>query len=83
MKQHKLKYPVEKMYGLLKVSSSGYYHWLKNGPSNRWLENEKIISVIEEIFEETYQSYGAPRMAVELEKCGFKMLRPRTGRMMK
>ncbi|MGB5944230.1 MAG: IS3 family transposase [Leeuwenhoekiella sp.] len=83
MKQHKLKYPVEKMCKLLDVSSSGYYHWLKNGPSNRWLENENIISIIEKVFEESYQSYGAPRMAVELEKRGFKVSRPRTGRMMK
>ena len=50
MKQHKLKYPVEKMCKLLNVSSSGYYHWLKNGPSKMWLENENIISVIEETF---------------------------------
>lgn len=83
MKQHKLKYPVEKMCKLLKVSSSGYYHWLKNGPSKMWLENENIISVIEVIFEESHQSYGAPRMAVELEKRGLKVSRPRTGRMMK
>ena len=74
MKQHKLKYPVEKMCKLLNVSCSGYYHWL---------ENEDIVSVIKEIFEESHQSYSAPRMAVELEKRGFKVSRPQTGRMIK
>jgi len=48
-----------------------------------WLENENIVSVIKEIFEESHQSYGAPRMAVELEKRGYKVSRSRTGRMMK
>jgi putative transposase len=56
---------------------------LKNGPSKIWLENEKIMSDIEVVFEESHQSYGAPRMAVELEKRGFKVSRPRKGRMMK
>jgi len=82
MKQHKLKYPVEKMCKVLKVSGSGYYNWLKNGPSKRWRENEQIISLIEEIFEESYQSYGSPRMSVELDNRGFMVSRPRTARMM-
>ncbi len=80
MKQHKLKYPVEMMSKILDVSKSGYYNWLKSGPSDRWLENRKII---EDIFEESHQSYGSPRMAVELKKRGYKVSRPRAARMMK
>jgi len=83
MKKHKLKYPVEKMSKILDVSTSGYYNWLKSGPSDRWLENRKIIELIEDIFEESHQSYGSPRMAVELENRGYKVSRPRTARMMK
>ena len=67
------------MCKLLNVSCSGYNHWL---------ENEDIVSVIKEIFEESHQNYShqnysTPRMAVELEKRGFKVSRPQTGRMMK
>ncbi len=47
------------MCKLLNVSCSGYNHWL---------ENEDIVSVIKEIFEESHQNYSAPRMAVELKK---------------
>ena len=83
MKKHKLKYPVEKMSKVLDVSTSGYYNWLKSGPSDRWLENRKIIELIEDIFEESHQSYGSPRMAVELEKRGYKVSKPRTAKMMK
>ena len=66
MKQHKLKHLVEKICKVIQVSSSGYYHWLKNGLSKLWLENRNIITSIEQIFEDTYQSYGSPRMSVEL-----------------
>ena len=53
MKQDKLKYPVEKMSKVLDVSASGYYKWLKSGPSDRWLENRKIVELIEGVFEES------------------------------
>ena len=49
MNQHKLKYPVEMMSKILDVSASGYYNWLKSGPSERWLENREIIELIEDI----------------------------------
>ena len=64
MKQHKLKYPVEKMCAALNVSKSGYYNWLNSGPSTRWIENQKIMETIHD----SHQSYGSPRMAVELKK---------------
>jgi transposase InsO family protein len=38
---------------------------------------------IHSIFEDSHQSYGSPRMAVELENRGFKVSRPRAARMMK
>ena len=37
---------------------------------------------IQNIFEESHQSYGSPRVAIELEKRGYKVSRPRTARMM-
>lgn len=83
MKQHKLKYPVELMCKVLNTSKSGYYNWLSAGPSRLWLENQEIMEVIHSIFEDSYQSYGSPRMSVELEKRGFKVSRPCTARMMK
>ncbi|MFT5778995.1 MAG: putative transposase [Crocinitomicaceae bacterium] len=66
MKQYKLKYTVEMMSEALDVSKSGHYNWLRSGPTNRWLENRKIVELIEDIFEESHESYGSPRMTVEL-----------------
>jgi len=67
----------------LKVSKSGYYNWLKSGPSNRWLENQKLSMHINKIFNDSYQSYGSPRIKAELEKLGYHVSRPRVARIMK
>ncbi len=45
-----MRFPVETMCQILKVSKSGYYHWLQSGPSKLWLENQKITTLIKSIF---------------------------------
>ena len=82
MELHKLKFPVEKMCKILKVSKRGYYNWLKSEPSKRWLENEMIMMFIHHIFEYSFESYGLPRMKIELEKYGYYVSRPKIARMM-
>lgn len=67
----------------LGVSKSGYYNWLKSGPSKRWLENQMLSMHINEIFNDSYQAYGSPRIKVELEKLGYHVSRPRVARLMK
>ena len=78
-----MKFPVEKMCSVLEVSKSGYYHWLKSGPSKLWQENQKLSSLIKDIFENSYQSYGSPRIKAELKALGFKVSKPRVARIMK
>ena len=34
-------------------------------PSNLWLENQKLSSLVKSIFESSYQSYGSPRIQSE------------------
>ena len=67
----------------LSISKSGYYNWLKLGPSNRWLENQKLSMHINEIFNNSHQSYGSPRIKVKLEKLGYHVSGPRVARIMK
>jgi transposase InsO family protein len=47
------------------------------------LENEAITSVIHDIFKDSFESYGAPRIKVELMKKGYRVSRPRVARIMK
>jgi len=67
----------------LEVSTSGYYNWLKLGPSKRWLKNQAISMHIKDIFEQSFESYGSPRIKVELENRGYYISRPRVARIMK
>ncbi len=67
----------------LKVSKSGYYHWLQSGPSKLWTENQKATTLIKSIFKDSFESYGSPRVKPELESLGYKASRPRVARIMK
>lgn len=71
------------MCKVLKVSTSGYYNWLKAKASKLWLYNQKLSDTITVIFKDSYQSYGAPRIKKALEKLGHHISRPRVARLMK
>jgi len=71
------------MCKVLKVSKSGYYHWLKLSPSKRWSQNQILSLTIDDIFKDSFESYGSPRIKRELEKLGYDVSRPRVARIMK
>jgi transposase InsO family protein len=71
------------MCRVFKISKSSYYHWLKSGPSKRWLENEELLVQIKNIFEYSLKTYGSPRIKEELQVKGFQVSRPRVARIMK
>jgi len=78
-----MKYSVEKMCRVFKVSRSGYYHWLHAKPSRRWMENEALIKDIRRAFESSHETYGSPRIKVEMELKGYSVSRQRVARMMR
>ena len=83
IKHHKFKFSVEKMCKVLKVSTSEYYNWLKAKVSKLWLYNQKLSELITTIFEDSFKSYGAPRIKIALEQLGHHISRPRVARLMK
>lgn len=62
------------MCKVLKVSTSGYYNWLKAKVSTLWLYNQKLSASITTIFNDSFKSYGAPRVKVALEKLSILFL---------
>ena len=58
------------MCKVLKVSTSGYYSWLKFKVSKLWLYNQELSELITTIFKDSFESYGAPRIKMALEKLG-------------
>ncbi|MBT3242204.1 MAG: transposase [Bacteroidetes bacterium] len=65
------------MCKVFKISKSSYYAWLRNGPSDRWKENESLLVDILDIFEDSKVSYSSPRITKELHAQGKKGSRPK------
>ena len=77
------RWPVGCMCRVLGVSPSGYYAWLKRGPSRRAQENEALSKRIAEIHEASHGTYGSRRVHAELLEGGDKLSRQRVARLMR
>src|SRR5690606_4605171 len=83
MKSHRKEFTIEKMCQVLKVGSSGYYHWLDRPISQRSWENMELLEAIKLIYQQSKGRYGSPRITETLNKLGTKVSRPRVARLMK
>ena len=61
---------VSGMLKYLGVSRSGYRAWLKHVPSNAEQRREAVKAKIKDIYNESKQNYGAPKITKELRKSG-------------
>ena len=66
----------------LKVSPSGYYAWAARPPSARDVENQRILTRIKEIHEDSGGVIGAPRMHEDLSIEGERLSLNRVARLM-
>lgn len=71
------------MCRLLSVARSGYYKWLENPKSDRQIENEELVEQIEQFFEESFETYGCPRITVDLNEAGYPVSENRVARLMR
>lgn len=71
------------MLKLLGVSSSGYYSWLKRTPSNREKRKEKVKEEIIQIYNESHQIYGAPKITSILQSRGHVITEKTVGNYMR
>ena len=82
---HKAKRRVS-VSGMLKhlgVSRSGYHAWLKRVPSNTEKRREAVKTKIKDIYNESKQNYGAPKITRELRKSGEIISERTVGKYMK
>ena len=63
-------HPVSLCCELLEVSTSGFYDWRKRPPSNRELRDGELKSKILNIFSDSKETYGSPRITASLKKDG-------------
>lgn len=84
MKAHQAEHAVDRMCGLLGVSTSGYYAWLKRSPSDRELSDRDLTGTITAIWVASDRTYGAPRVHAELvDDYGIRVGRKRVARLMR
>lgn len=66
MKAYRAEHAVDRMCELLGVSTSGFYAWLKRPMSARELEDRALTDLIVDIWRDSDQTYGSPRIHAEL-----------------
>lgn len=66
-------FPVERMCALLGVSRSGYYQYLKQKNSNRKVWQQYIIKEIKQVYDDSKQVYGSPRIQASLLEKGINV----------
>ena len=67
----------------MRISRSGYYAWLKRDKSFRERENERLVPLVKAAHKKSKGTYGARRIAVEVEAHGSFCGRTRAGTLMK
>jgi transposase InsO family protein len=76
-------FPVTAACHTLHIARSGYYSFKEGKMSPRQLEDQRLLSVIQNVFLRHRRRYGARRIAQELEKLGELCGVPRVSRLMK
>ena len=68
---------------VMQVSRSGYYRWRQWEPSVRQLEDAVILEEIRESHQASRESYGSPRITVDLRAAGRCISEKRVARLMR
>jgi len=82
MKNHALKFSIERMSNVFNVSRGGYYQFINSKPSKRRQENERLLARIKAIHEASRHTYGSPRVHAELLDDGEICSRKRVAKIM-
>jgi len=79
-------FPVERICEVAGVSRAAYYDWKchRDGiPTVAELAEVRLVKEIEEIHDDSFSTYGSPRVTVELHNRGFAINHKRTERLMR
>ena len=81
--RHQPIWPVRTMCRMLKVSHAGFYDWHGRTPSRRSTEDARLTGIIRTSFMASDGTYGALRVARDLEDWGERCGKRRTARLMR
>ena len=66
IKDHRSEFTMKKMCQVLKISMSGFYHWINRSPSARARENDRLKELILKLFSEHNGMAGSPMITADL-----------------
>jgi len=75
--------PIARGCAALGVSESGFHAWQRRGPSAHQLQDMVLLAHIRSQFQTSHETYGSPRMTVELKEDGLQVGRHRVARLMR
>lgn len=76
-------YSLERLCTTLDISVSGYYAWKKRPESKRKQQNREVVEQIKLIHQQSRQTYGSPRVYVDLKEKGITCSENRVAKLMK
>jgi len=82
IEESKREWPVRVLCSTLKVSHSGFYEWRGRPTSARAQEDEALSVAIKAIHQESRETYGSPRIHVQLKRQGVPCGKNRVTRLM-
>lgn len=83
IEEYRQEFDITIMCRLLRVSRSGYYAWRQRQPSAREMADAELLLEIKKIFAASGQTYGSPRIHIELKAAGMGCSRKRVERLMR
>lgn len=83
VEEQKVAFPVKHLCDAMGVSRSGYYAWRREQPSERTVEDARLVVEIRKVHDSSRQTYGVRRVAHELQCQGRKIGLRRVRRLMR
>ncbi len=80
---HRQEFALGLMCRVLEVSRSGFYAWVRRGPSERARQDERLREAIRRAFHDSHGRYGSPRILRELRAQGIRTSKRRVERLMR
>lgn len=78
----KAEHPVSRLCSVLGVTRAGYYAWRQRSPSPHRRRDLELTELIRSAYVESHDTYGAPRMHLELRAQGIRVGKKRVARLM-
>ena len=77
------EHPVQRLCVVFAVSRSGYYAWAQAAGSARERRDRELRAKIAVVYQQSRQTYGSPRVTIELQTQGEQVGRHRVARLMR